>query len=39
MEGLKHDAELVIEWFENNYLKLNEDKCHLLLAGHRYETL
>ena len=39
MEGLEHDTKLVIEWFENNYLKLNEDKCHLLLAGHRYETL
>ena len=20
-------------------MKLNEDKCHLLVAGHRYETL
>ena len=39
MEGLEHDTKLVIEWFENNYLKLNEEKCHLLLAGHRYETL
>ena len=24
---------------ENNYMKLNKDKCHLLVAGHRYETL
>ena len=28
-----------MEWFENNYMKLNEDKCHLLVAGHRYESL
>ena len=39
MERLEHDAKLAIEWFENNYMKLNEGKCHLLLAGHRYETL
>ena len=39
MERLEHDTKLAIEWFENNYMKLNEDKCHLLLAGHRYETL
>ena len=24
---------------ENNYMKLNKDKCHLLVAGHRHETL
>ena len=39
MERLKHDTKLAIERFENNYMKLNEDKCHLLVAGHRYETL
>ena len=38
MERLEHYTKLVIEWFENNYMKLNEDKCHLLV-GHRYETL
>ena len=39
MERLEHDTKLAIEWFENNYMKLNEGKCHLLVAGHRYETL
>ena len=39
MERLEHDTKLAIEWFENNYMKLNEDKCHLLVAEHRYETL
>ena len=34
MERLEHDTKLAIEWFENNYMKLNEDKCHLLVAGH-----
>ena len=32
METLEHDTKLAIEWFENNYIKLNEDKCHLLVA-------
>ena len=39
METLEHDTKLAIEWFENNYIKLNEDKCHLLVAWHRSETL
>ena len=39
MERLEHDTKLAIEWFENNYMKLNEDKCHLFVAGHRYESL
>ena len=39
MERLKHDTKLAIEWFENDYMKLNEDKSDLVVAGHRYETL
>ena len=39
MERLEHDTKLAIEWFENNHMKLNEDKCHLLVVGYRYETL
>ena len=39
MERLEHDTKLAIEWFKNNYMELNEDKCHSLVAGHRYETL
>ena len=39
IERLENDAKLAIECFENNYMKLNEDKFHLLVAGHRYETL
>lgn len=38
MERLEHDIELYMEWFENNYMKLNENKCHLLVSGHKYET-
>ena len=39
MKRPQHDTKLAIQWFENSYMKLNEDKCHLLGAGHGYETL
>ena len=29
----EHDCLLAIEWFESNYMKLNEDKCDFLIAG------
>ena len=28
---LQHDTSLAVEWFENNFMKLNQDKCHLLV--------
>ena len=36
---LEHDSVLAIEWFENNYMKLNEGKCHLLISGFKHEVL
>ena len=36
---LEHDSLLAIEWFEANYMKLNADKCHLLVAGHKHELV
>ena len=30
---------LAIEWFESNYMKLNQDKCHFLLSGHKHEMI
>ena len=35
---LEHDSVLAIKWFECNYMKLNQNKCHLLILGHRYES-
>ena len=35
---LEHDYVLVIEWFECNYMKLNQDKYHWLISGHKYES-
>ena len=36
---LEHDSMLDIEWFESNYMKLNQDKCHFLLSGHKHEMI
>ena len=34
---LEECSEFVIAWFQNNYMKLNTDKCHLLVVGHKFE--
>ena len=39
LQRLEHDSALAIEWFEANYMKLNEDKCHLLISGHKFESV
>ena len=28
---------LATEWFESNYMKLNEDKCYFLLSGYMHD--
>ena len=30
---LESDSSIIIQWFADNYLKLNTDKCHLLILG------
>ena len=30
---LENDALKITEWFPNNCMKLNEDKCHLMIFG------
>ena len=37
--SLERDARISIEWFESNYMKLNEDKCHFLISGNKNEHL
>ena len=34
----EHDSLPGIEWIENNNMKLNQDKCHLLVCGHKNEN-
>ena len=32
---LENDCNVALEWFANNFMKLNADKCHLLVIGRR----
>ena len=34
LESLEKDTAALIKWFRDNYLKLNADKCHLLISNH-----
>ena len=34
LEKLESNSELVVHWFEDNYMKLNPAKCHLFMSGH-----
>ena len=36
---LEHDSHLATEWFERNYMKLNQGKCHLLASGYKHENI
>ena len=37
LRRLEHDSLIAIEWFESNNMKLYQEKCHLLVAGYRYQ--
>ena len=39
MKKLENAAEKAIDWFEYNGMKLNSSKCHLLVCGHKYESM
>ena len=30
---------MAIEWFQNNFMKLNEGKCRLLISGFKHEVI
>ena len=32
-------AKKAVDWFDYNNMKLNPDKCHLLISGHKYEVI
>ena len=36
---LEHNALIAIEWFESNYMKINEAKSHFLISGNKHEHL
>ena len=39
LETLEHNSELAVGWFETNYIKLNTNKCHLLISGNANEQM
>ena len=39
LKRLEHDSCLAIKWFENNNMKLNQDKSHLLVSGCKNENV
>ena len=39
LRDLENDTLSAIIWFENNYMKLNQDKCHFLASGNVNEHL
>ena len=39
IKRLEHDSFLAIEWFENNNMKLNNDKCNLLVSRYKNENV
>ena len=39
IEKLESSASAVINWFDNNYMKLNNSKCHLLVCCRKEEII
>ena len=39
LENLELDSSKAIEWFKMNYMKLNTDKCKLIVAGQKDHTV
>ena len=39
MIDIENDCSLLIDWFRDNYLTLNADKCHLIFTGHKHEAM
>ena len=39
LNKLEEQSNIAINWFENNYMKMNSDKCHLLISGNKFEHL
>ena len=39
VERLECAANKAVDWFKHNHMKLNPNKCHLLICGHKYECI
>ena len=36
LKSHEENVEFALEWFENNYMRLNTDKCHLLISDYKH---
>ena len=36
LKSLEKNSMLAISWLENNYMKLNTDKCRLIVSGYKH---
>ena len=36
---LEGHSNISMKWFENNYMKMNSDRCHLFISGNKIEHL
>ena len=39
LKSLEKNYMLAIRWFENNYIKLDTDNCHLIVLGYKHEQV
>ena len=39
LKSLEKNSMLAIRWFENNYMKLNTDKCRLIVSCYKHEQV
>ena len=39
LKSLEENSMLAISWFENNYIRLNTDKCILIVSGYKHEQV
>ena len=36
---MEQSSNIAVDWFQNNHMNINSDKCHLLVAGHKFEEI
>ena len=39
IQTLEHDSMLAIKWLKSNFMKLNNNKCHLLLSSYKHKMV
>ena len=39
VKRLEHGANLAVEWFDSNYMKLNQNRCCYMVSGHKFEAV